>query len=223
MNISGFKPNIITFHLEALENEEEVQNMIKYIKENGIKVGISIKPNTKVEEIYKQYPLAKEKEKILYVPTFRKDKKVPINELIKQFDNDRYYLIIKLHPLDETKVDGKFLVDSKYQTQDLIKIADYVITDYSAVAFEAAVLEKNLFFYLYDIEDYKEDRGVNINLKAELQHSTFFDIKDLKEAIESKEYQYEDLRKFKEKYVETADTKNAHRIANYIIANLKQL
>ncbi len=184
-------------------------------------LGTSI--NKKVEEFYKQYQLAKEKEKILYVPTFRKDKKVPINELIKQFDNDRYYLIIKLHPLDETKVDEKFLVDSKYQTQDLIKIADYVITDYSAVAFEAAVLEKKLFFYLYDIEDYKEDRGVNINLKAELQHSTFFDIKDLKEAIESKEYQYEDLRKFKEKYVETADTKNAQRIANYIISNLKEL
>ena len=56
MNISGFKPNIITFHLEALKNEEEVQNMIKYIKENGIKVGISVKPNTKVEEIYKFLP-----------------------------------------------------------------------------------------------------------------------------------------------------------------------
>ncbi len=52
----GFNPNIITFHLEALKNEEEVKNIIEYIKQNGIKVGISVKPNTKVEEIYKFLP-----------------------------------------------------------------------------------------------------------------------------------------------------------------------
>lgn len=52
----GFNPNIITFHLEALKSEEEVKNIIEYIKQNGIKVGISIKPNTKVEEIYKFLP-----------------------------------------------------------------------------------------------------------------------------------------------------------------------
>ena len=42
------KPEIITFHYEATNNHLE---LIKYIKENNIKAGISIKPNTKVEEI----------------------------------------------------------------------------------------------------------------------------------------------------------------------------
>lgn len=42
-------PQIITFHLEATDNVDE---MIKYIKDNNVKVGLSIKPNTKVEEIY---------------------------------------------------------------------------------------------------------------------------------------------------------------------------
>ena len=46
-----YEPNIITFHLEACKNKEEVLSLIKYIKENNIKVGLSIKPNTKVEEI----------------------------------------------------------------------------------------------------------------------------------------------------------------------------
>ena len=52
-----YEPNIITFHLEACKDKEEVLNLIKYIKENNIKVGISIKPNTKVEEILKYLPL----------------------------------------------------------------------------------------------------------------------------------------------------------------------
>jgi len=46
-----YNPNIITFHLEACKDKKQVLELIKYIKENNIKVGISIKPNTKVEEI----------------------------------------------------------------------------------------------------------------------------------------------------------------------------
>jgi len=52
-----YEPNIITFHLEACKDKEEVLDLIKYIKENNIKVGISIKPNTKVEEILEFLPL----------------------------------------------------------------------------------------------------------------------------------------------------------------------
>lgn len=52
-----YSPNIITFHLEACSNKEEVLSIIKYIKENGIKVGLSIKPNTKIEEILEFLPL----------------------------------------------------------------------------------------------------------------------------------------------------------------------
>ena len=52
-----FEPNIITFHIEACKNKEEVLELIRYIKYNNIKVGISIKPDTKVEEIYEYLPL----------------------------------------------------------------------------------------------------------------------------------------------------------------------
>ncbi len=50
------EPNIITFHLEACKNKEEVYEIINYIKENNCKVGISVKPETKIEEIYEFLP-----------------------------------------------------------------------------------------------------------------------------------------------------------------------
>ena len=50
------EPNIITFHLEACKDKEEVYKIIKYIKENNCKVGISVKPETKIEEIYEFLP-----------------------------------------------------------------------------------------------------------------------------------------------------------------------
>lgn len=52
----GLEPNIITFHIEAVQSKEETLEVIKYIKDNNSKVGIAIKPNTKVEEIYEYLP-----------------------------------------------------------------------------------------------------------------------------------------------------------------------
>ncbi len=50
------EPNIITFHYEACTNDEEVMENINRIKEVHAKVGISIKPETPIEKIYKFLP-----------------------------------------------------------------------------------------------------------------------------------------------------------------------
>lgn len=51
-----FEPNNITFHLEACKDEKEVMELIKYIKDNNCKVGMSVSPKTNIEEIYKYLP-----------------------------------------------------------------------------------------------------------------------------------------------------------------------
>ena len=53
---SKFEPSIITFHYESCKSDEDVLNLINIIKENNIKVGLSIKPNTPIEKIYKFLP-----------------------------------------------------------------------------------------------------------------------------------------------------------------------
>lgn len=50
------EPNIITFHLEACKSKEEVKEIIDYIKQNNCKVGIAIKPETNIEEVYEYLP-----------------------------------------------------------------------------------------------------------------------------------------------------------------------
>lgn len=50
------EPNIITFHYEACKDKEEVMKFIKKIKENNCKVGLSVKPETNIEEIYEFLP-----------------------------------------------------------------------------------------------------------------------------------------------------------------------
>lgn len=50
------EPGFITIHYEAFEDKEKLKKTITKIKENGIKCGLSIKPKTKVEEIYEYLP-----------------------------------------------------------------------------------------------------------------------------------------------------------------------
>ena len=53
---SILEPTIITFHIEACKNKEEVFKYIDLIKQYNCKVGISIKPNTNIEKIKEFLP-----------------------------------------------------------------------------------------------------------------------------------------------------------------------
>lgn len=43
--------NLIVFHIEAMNSKNETLSLIHHIKEQNVQVGISIKPNTSVDEI----------------------------------------------------------------------------------------------------------------------------------------------------------------------------
>ena len=49
--------DIITVHYEAFDSDEKLIECVNHIKKHGIKAGLSIKPNTKVEAIFKFLPL----------------------------------------------------------------------------------------------------------------------------------------------------------------------
>ena len=90
------KPVIITFHYEAVDNHRDV---IDFIKSCGIKVGMSIKPDTKVDEIVDLLPyldlvLVMSVEPGKGGQEFIYDSPVKINELDKiRKEKDYSYLI----------------------------------------------------------------------------------------------------------------------------------
>ena len=47
-----YNPNIITFHLEAIEDKNKLIDLIDYIHHNNCKAGIAIKPETDVKKLY---------------------------------------------------------------------------------------------------------------------------------------------------------------------------
>lgn len=182
-------------------------------------------PNDKkIKEFYKKYPKFKNKNKktILYVPTFRKgsDGVKEAQKLIDRVNFAKYNLIIKLHPLDKNSKAYKYMVNKRYNTYDLLKIADYIITDYSAVAFEASILNKPIYFYVYDIENYKKTRGLNVDLFKEMESSTSKDIKEIMKSIEKNKYNYQELRKFRNKYMEENYCNTTIKLVDFIFKYL---
>ena len=53
-----------------------------------------------------------------------------------------------------------------------------------------------------------------------MKSSTKTKIEDIISIIENDTYNYEELKKFKEKYVETIDKNNTKRIVEYVLANI---
>jgi len=50
------EPNMISFHIEAVKDEKTAIELIKYVKDNNIKVGIAISPKTDIKCIYELLP-----------------------------------------------------------------------------------------------------------------------------------------------------------------------
>jgi len=53
----GVRPNYITVHYESFNNKEDIIKAIELIKQHGVLVGVSINPDTKVEEVLDILPL----------------------------------------------------------------------------------------------------------------------------------------------------------------------
>lgn len=138
-----------------------------------------------VEHIYQCYPQLKKHQKkvIVYAPTFRKEDQQlqqAIQDLIECIDFEHYDLVLKLHPLTEFQIhDSRIITDNQLTSLEFFHVADFIVTDYSAVIFEASLLEKPLFFYAFDYDNYMEKRDMYIDYQKDLPGQIFKDPQEL--------------------------------------------
>lgn len=165
------------------------------------------------KEIFKRYPSLKNKINVLYSPTFRNEKNYNYDELIKNIDFDKINLIITNHFKVEEKAKDERVISinsQEYSTFDILKIVDYVITDYSALMIDAAVINKKILLYLYDYEQYSKNNGVNINLLQEFPTIAYKNAHDLINVILKNKYDKRAYKRFQELYtphINTTSTK----------------
>lgn len=155
------------------------------------------------ERIYDEYPDFKNKKVVVYAPTFRRDRDISaeIFVLAECFDRNEYAFVLKKHPLMNVENVG-CIVDDKFTTIEMMYAADYVICDYSAVVYEAAVMRKPLFFYTFDYESYGVDRDFYIDYMSEMPGVISGDAERIADAVIHRDYDLNEVEEFSRKYVE---------------------
>ena len=118
-----------------------------------------------ITDIKKKLGISPEKKVIMYAPTWRVrnqfNMKIDIQELKKQIQDD-YVLMLRIHPfavkgLKEDLLDEFVINVSNYPSvEELYLASDIVITDYSSVMFDYAILNRPMLFFTYDLEDYRD-------------------------------------------------------------------
>lgn len=177
-----------------------------------------------IEKFHQVYPEANnQKKNILYCPTKRKDMQLKIEDMAKQIPFERYNFIVKLHDgteilyVDEQKIEkGKSFIGL-----ELLHVADYIVTDYSAIVFEAAITQKPIYFYAFDYGAYMHNRGTYINYEKEMPGFICKNFSEIIKLIEQNKYDAGKIKKFCNKYIENIERNATDDLFNFILTIMK--
>ena len=153
---------------------------------------------------------------ILYAPTWRDsnnggksyDFKPPIDlEIWEQKLSNDYIVLFRAHHITTKVMDVKFnnffRNYSDYpEINDLYIASDVLVTDYSSVMVDFAILERPIFCFAYDYDEYLKERGTYFELDDELPNKSCRTQDELLDAIAYIDFeeQKERTRKFKAKF-----------------------
>ena len=183
-------------------------------------------------EFYEKYPRLKGKQLILYAPTFR-DSEVQnpkiafdVKHIVENLPEDTY-LGIKLHPFVARHFKGFDLPESlkekvydfsyEKDTNQLLQVADILITDYSSIIFEYCILRKPMIFYAYDYKSFKEEqRGFYEDYTKFVPGEIAYTEDELVKLIKEQKNELAKIDAFVEKQYRYLDGKSTERLIELI-------
>ncbi|MEW2436486.1 bifunctional glycosyltransferase family 2 protein/CDP-glycerol:glycerophosphate glycerophosphotransferase [Streptomyces caniferus] len=161
-----------------------------------------------------QLGIPADKTVLLYAPTFRKTGgrharfELPFDvERFADHFGDRYVLLVRSHYLNHVvlppTVEGRVIdVSARHDVTPLLELADGLITDYSSVMFDYALLDRPLVFFTYDYDEYvHEDRGTYFDLLEHAPGPVVRTEEDFHQAIKSFESQSAEYAKSRKEFV----------------------
>ena len=174
-------------------------------------------------ELRSIYGIPDDKEIILYAPTFRKAGKTDISGVVEAVDPDRFVLVVCPHPMErDEELEGcdthrGVIIDRTHSTYQWMPLCQRMITDYSAIAMEGAVAGKQVYFYVYDIEEYEEKEGLNIDPSKEIPLLTAKTAEELSELIHG-DYPWDEIKKFRSRYVDVDTDNCTGRLCDFLVS-----
>lgn len=188
------------------------------------------------EKLIEKFPEIGDRKIILYSPTFRGSSKGKANFVnmidflyLKAKISEKYVILVKLHPfirkgmnlsdnLKELYSGFVFDISKSVAIDDAMCASDMVVTDYSSLIFEYALLERPMIFFAYDLKSYDRERSFYFDYENFVPGDIVKNTEELYLAIIKNENNAdrERIRKFKEDFMSACDGKSTERLLKII-------
>ncbi|MFD1848645.1 CDP-glycerol glycerophosphotransferase family protein [Oceanobacillus bengalensis] len=182
--------------------------------------------------LHSKYPFLKNKKVILFAPTFRGNGQTSafypfeILNLKKLYEelHEEYVFLFKIHPFVKNTLTipyeyNDFFYDfSSYrEVNDLLLITDILVTDYSSVCFEFALLDKPMLFFAFDVERYIEERDFYYNYFDFIPGPLVKTTDELTTAIINQNFEQEKIKPFVDYFFNDTLGKASKNVVDQVI------
>ncbi|WP_299524571.1 CDP-glycerol glycerophosphotransferase family protein [uncultured Methanobrevibacter sp.] len=183
------------------------------------------------ENFDSKYHLAKNKKIVLYAPTFRDNSEdnnvfnfLDLEKFNKELGDD-YVLVLRLHPKIKKFFKNQIEVNQDYidctdfdNEQELLLISDVLISDYSSIMIEFAMLFKPIIFFTYDFDNYvSDDRGFYFDFKQNVPGPIVYTTDELISEIKNNNFDKNRISKFLETQFNPIDGCSSKRIVDFLL------
>lgn len=184
--------------------------------------------------LYEEYPFLKGKKVITFAPTFRGNGQMSAHypmevlNLEKLYNElkDEYVFLFKIHPFVKNEFSipyqfSDFFYDfSSYrEINDLLFITDILITDYSSVCFEYALLNKPMIFFAYDVEEYVRTRDFYYDYHSFIPGPLAKTTERMIDIIQKEDFKMEKIDPFVKYFFDDLDGRSSERVVDQLIVN----
>lgn len=181
----------------------------------------------KREEFFAAYPDIRGKKVILFAPTYRGTKVEDADYDFDRFDlakaredlGDEYVILFKWHPAlynnirfgkrkayDLSRYPGfAYDVSENREINDLLFVTDVLITDYSSLIFDYALLDKPIVYFPYDLTDYENGRGMYFSFDNYIYGTVALNTDEIVDAVRAEYMDPARREEFIRKFVEAND------------------
>jgi teichoic acid ribitol-phosphate primase len=181
--------------------------------------------------IRKRYAIPAGKRVILYAPTFRGDSMIRARHpedldlaLLARALRDDHVLLMRLHPavrstlgVDPELAGFVFDVTDYPEVNELLLVTDVLVTDYSSLIFEFALLGRQMAFFAPDTDAYERERGFYFDYRAGVPGPVFETTDDLAAHLRSGAWEPEQVKAFAATWFDVADGHASERFVDRIV------
>ncbi|WP_077329253.1 CDP-glycerol glycerophosphotransferase family protein [Virgibacillus siamensis] len=183
-----------------------------------------------------EYPAMHGKKVILYAPTYRDDElnvselHLNIDKMYRAFKGE-YILMLRLHPAVNGSFQNKYPgfvvnVSSYANINHLLVTTDILITDYSSIPFEFALLNRPMIFFAYDQEVYAKSRGFWEDYEVLVPGPVVKTTRQVIDIICNGKYDLERIQRFAETWNQYSNGKSSEKLVHSLYrehANVKSV